>query len=186
MGYAISWLACRGLPFETVLSRLALRATGRHDDFARAMISTQRLDDSWTLVVANRCDHSIVKASSLTALSEGCELIACNIEEHVMYSSAECWRDGRRLWHIEHASEEGEDHLAVQGAAPDCLARLLADLRRKRAEDGEVDWFFEIPLDCAQALVGFRHDADHPGLRDDGFHILEPLLPERKWWEFWR
>lgn len=186
MGYSISWLACRPLSFEAVLSRLSLRTTGRHDEFARSMISAQQIDDAWTLVVANRCDHEIVKAATLAGLSSGSEVIACTIEEHVMYALAECWRDGHRIWRIEHASEQGEKHLEVDGEPPDCLRQRLADAQRKHAEEGEVGWFFEIPLDFAKALVGFKHDEDHPLLERDGLRVLEPLVPERKWWEFWK
>lgn len=186
MGYAISWLGCRGLPFEAIISRLSLRTTDRHDEFAHAMISAQEIDDAWTIVVANQCNHEIVKAPSLAELSGGCQVIACNIEEHVMYSSAECWHDGRRIWHVEHASEEGENHLAAEGEPPNCLAQLVADAHRKRAEDSEIGWFFEIPLECAKALVGFKHDEDHPALDRAEFQVLEPLHPERKWWAFWK
>jgi hypothetical protein len=150
------------------------------------MISAQKIDDTWTLVVANRCNHKIVKVPSLAELSGGCQVIACNIEEHVMYSSAECWRDGRRTWRIEHANEEGENHLAAEGEPPDCLKQLVADTQRKQAEDSGGGWFFEIPLDCAKTLVGFKHDEEHLVLERDAFQVLEPILPERKWWEFWK
>jgi len=186
MGYAISWLACRGLAFESVVARLGLRTTGRQNEFARERVSSQALDDGWILVVANRCNHAIVKAPSLAAVSEGCELVACNIEEHVMYASAECWRDGQRLWHIEHASEEGGDHLAVEGTLPDSLQQLLAGLRQRPRDDDESGDFFDIPLDCAMALVGFRHDVDHPAHEHDSFQVLEALPSPRKWWAFWK
>lgn len=186
MGYAISWLACRGLAFESVVARLGLRTTGRQNEFARERVSSQALDDGWILVVANRCNHAIVKAPSLAAVSEGCELVACNIEEHVMYASAECWRDGQRLWHIEHASEEGGDHLAVEGTLPDSLQQLLAGLRQRPRDDDESGDLFDIPLDCAMALVGFRHDVDHPAHEHDSFQVLEALPSPRKWWAFWK
>lgn len=186
MGYSISWLACRGLPLDAVLERLSLTATGRHDAYARAMVSAAPLDDASTLLVANRCGHAIIKAPSLARLSAGCELVACAIEEHVMYSSAQCWRDGQRVWHIEHASEEGDRHLAIEGQPPDGLAQRVADAERDQAEDDEVDSFFDIPLDCARLLVGFRHDEDHPALDGRPFLVLEPLRTERKWWQLWK
>jgi hypothetical protein len=45
------------------------------------------------------------------------------------------------------SGEEGENHLAVEEKPPNCLAKLVADTKRKQAEDSEVGWFFEIPLD---------------------------------------
>lgn len=187
MGYALSWLACRGLSFESVVTRLALRATGRQCAFAEEMISGQALDRDWSLVVANRCNHAIVRASSLATLSQGCEVLACNVEEHVMYASAEYWRDGQRLWHIEHASEEGDDHLAIDGPPPDCLGRLLAERGRKHRDDDGADDVFDIPLDCAMELVGFRHDLDHPLHQRGSFQALEPLPSgQKKWWVFWK
>lgn len=186
MGYSLSWLACRGLPFEAVTSRLSLRATDRHDAFSRAAISAQTLGDAWHLVIAHRCNHRIITAPSLAALSAGAEVVACAIEEHVMYASAEHWRDGQRIWHIEHCSEMGENHLAVEGSPPACLAQCVAETQRLQAEDREVGWYFEIPLDCAKRLVGFKHDEDDPHIDYDRFQVLEPSAPERRWWQFWK
>jgi hypothetical protein len=55
-----------------------------------------------------------------------------------------------------------------------------------QAEDSEVGWFFAIPLECVKTLAGFKHDEDNPILDRDVFLILEPLQPERKWWQFWK
>lgn len=186
MGYSISWLACRGLPFEAVISRLSFRTNGSKEEFTRPMVSAQTIDDLWTLVVANRCNHRIVKTPSLAELSSQCEVVACNIEEHVMYSSAECWRNGRLAWRIEHDSEQGENHLTIEGEPPDFLKQLVADTLREQAEDSEVGWFFEIPLNCAKSLVGFKHDEENTMLEYNGYQVLDPLRPERRWWEIWK
>jgi hypothetical protein len=112
MGYSLSWLSCRGLPPESLLSRLALSTTDRTSEHARSSIAMQQLRDDWTLVVARGCDHRIIRETSLAGLSAGCEVVACSIEEHVNYASSEYWRNGKRAWRIEHASDEDFRHLA--------------------------------------------------------------------------
>jgi hypothetical protein len=124
------------------------------------MVSAQSLDNDWHLLVANRCNHNIIKTPSLATLAVGCEVIACTIEEHVMYSSAECWRDGQCIWHVEHSSEEGENHLAVAGKPPNCLAQVVADTERK--------------LTAEQPVRGFWSWFHPEGYTDEGYQSVVP------------
>ena len=186
MGYSISWVHCRGLILETAAARLSLTVTDRFDEYARAGISAQSLDDCSLLLVANRCNHRIAKAPALASLSADCELVACSIEEHVMYASSELWRNGRQIWRIEHCAEEGPDHLSTEVDLPDCLEPLLIECKRNLSDDQETGWFFDIPLDCAKELTGFKHDEDCPGIDYDAFRILESIGTERQWWQFWK
>ncbi|MBK7900717.1 MAG: hypothetical protein KA603_01160 [Azonexus sp.] len=185
MGFSISWLACRGPSFEVVATRLGFTPSGKQAAFLRAPLAGRTLPGGWHLLVAKRCDALLVKAGALASLSTDCTVVACSIEEHVMFSSAEAWQHGKRLWRIEHAAEEGDDHLAVEGTPPDILAQRIADARACQSEDSEVGWFFEIPLDCAKNLVGFKHDEVRPEMEDEGFIVLQSMRGEKVWWRFW-
>ena len=93
-----------------------------------------------------------------------------------MYSSAGAWDDGRRLWKIEHDAQQGIEHLAIQGEVPASLApigeRLGAKLQAVAGEATGIDFVFDIPLEVAAALTGYRHDVNAPGADDDGFEVL--------------
>ncbi len=184
MGYSISWLSCRGLTTHAAFARLGLVETDRSTEYARAKFTAQGLPDGWQLIVADRCDHTMVRAPSLATLSVDCEVVACSVEEHVMFCWAEHWSDGTRRWRLEHSNEQGPEHLASEGTLPDFLAVLVARAGAAQATAPESDVYFEIPLQAAQHLTGFKHDEEHPALAYASFRVLESLAP-RKWWH-WR
>jgi hypothetical protein len=195
MGYSLSWLAFRGVSPEAAMQRLHLTDTGQTVEYASAPVAGQALPDGWHLVVATRCDHPLVSPEALRLLSEGSEVVACSIEEHVMFSSAERWTDGRRAWRIEHASERSRRDIDVEGLAPESLqAALDRASKQQDAEDSsaaEVDYFFEVPLDVARSIAGFKHDE---GVGSSGDRFIEYSFRPRaeaagrhkKWWQFWR
>lgn len=186
MGYSISWLACRGLAASTAYRRLGLTETARTAEYACAKFTAHELPDGWHLIVAGRCDHTMVRAPSLATLSVGGEVVACSIEEHVMVCSAEHWRDGTRRWRIEHSSEKGPAHLQADGELSEAVAAWVAGAEAAQAADPEVDAYFDVPLQAAQQLVGFKHDETHTALDYDSFRVLEPEGGGRKWWHWGR
>ena len=129
MGYSISWLAFRGLTAQAAYQRLALTETTRRAEYARAKFTAHGLPDGWHLIVADRCDHTMVRPPSLASLSVGCEVVACSIEEHVMVCWSEHWRDGTRRWHIEPSSEKGPAHLQAEGELLQAVAAWMAGSR---------------------------------------------------------
>jgi hypothetical protein len=186
MGYSISWLAYRGLAPQIAYRRLGLTETARTAEYARAKFTAHGLPHGWHLIVADRCDHTMVRAPSLAALSVGCEVVACSVEEHVMVCWSEHWREGARRWRIEHSSEKGPTHLASEGERPEAWAAWLADAEAAQAADPDVDAYFEVPLQAAQQLAGFKHDETHAALHPDSFLVLEPEGGGRKWWHWGR
>ena len=120
------------------------------------------------------------------------EVVACSIEEHVMFSDASLWRDGKKVWDVRHQGDRRVTDLTAEGELPaafDATRKLYAE--KQAAEDPKekfsVDWYFEIPLALAKGLVGFKHDEDGPG----DFEVLTPVAgagtsPARKSrWRFW-
>src|SRR3954470_1680946 len=98
MGNSLSWLAVKGKSPETVLEELELRSTRKPGTVGRSPLLAATSDAGWYLIVANRCEHHIISASVLERLSAGCEAFTCTIEQHVMFSGATGWRDGKPLW----------------------------------------------------------------------------------------
>jgi hypothetical protein len=76
------------------------------------------------------------------------------------------------------------------------LPAIYADLLRKAqeaqdAEDAdaaEVDFFFEVPLQLAHRIAGFKHDEEIAGINYEAFHVYDSQsgTPGRKWWQVWR
>ena len=181
MGFSQCYLAIIGLPPAAVLEKLALRPTGERQDFADAPLTCVTLPSGWFLINAEGAGHEIGSQETLSALSAGGEAIACSVEEHVMESSAQLWRNGRRVWWIGHDANKGIEHLDVQGEAPAVFEGIRADLlgkqREARGRRANVDMIFDVPVEVAKSLTGYRYDHLTPGLTGDPFEVLESLRP---------
>ena len=183
MGESISWFAVNGLDKEAIYRRAHLIPTGATGDYAGGN-GARQMRDGWTLIVLDRVDHPLIASTELQELSSGCDLVACNVEEHVMASSSEAWRNGRRLWHVEHLASKDISDLGTFGHLPENFDQIEREYRqRQAAEDSskpEVDYIFDIPLKLAQTITGFKHD-EAPF---DAFELLEWRRP-RPWWRIW-
>jgi hypothetical protein len=171
MGWSLSWVAVRGRPAEQVWSDLGLRPTGRVLEVPLAPFSSTVVN-GWVLVCAD--GDRFVKDSVLRSLSDATPVVACYVEEHVTHSQAVSWGGGSRRWSVLHDEDHGEDHLMIEGDPPRELAAIAAGARTgEPPEPGAWRSFFDVPVDLAEALVGFRYDADH----ELSFQELEPTRP---------
>jgi len=86
-----------------------------------------------------------------------------------MNSLATEWVDGKQVWSLAHDGSEGGDSLEVEGQLPEIFEELkqeaIAAQAESEREGGCVDFVFDIPLDLAADLTGFRHD--EMGFDDD-------------------
>jgi hypothetical protein len=195
MGYALSWLAFKDLPPETGLARLGLVTGSRLAAYAREPLSGQSLRGGWFLVVMKGSDHPLVSESSLSALSAQSQVVACSVEEHVMFSSAEGWTNSERNWRVEHDAQQSARHLVASGWLPAAYAEVLRKAQEaheaQQADDTEapdVDFFFEVPLEVALNVAGFKHDVEIPGINYGAFQVYDvpPGTARRKWWQMWK
>jgi hypothetical protein len=191
MGYSISWLAARA-PAREVRDLLGLQLTGKQVELPEAPIVGAELDSEWYLVVAARCDHRLIADPSLNLVSKGAGVIACSIEEHVMYSRSSFWSGGSRIWSIEHDAQRSIDHLDVSGQPPSFFVEIRDRLLGQQSAEGGsragVDFVFDVPLEVAQRIVGFKHDAAGDPERFDVLQVTRDsvLARARPWWKFWQ
>lgn len=98
-----------------------------------------------------------------------------------MISYASLWQGGRHTWEIRHNRSYGVRHLEASGDVPPEFAgfRDIAmdkqrsqEKSRSRGEWG-VDYVFDVPLDTAATITGYRHDR---WVEDDFFLNLRTLL----------
>jgi hypothetical protein len=110
-----------------------------------------------------------------------------------MFSSASLWRDQHRVWQVQHrGGDQGFFDLHVAGVPPKRFTDLrAATFARQRLEGGDgadVDLVFELPLELAKSIVGFKHDEQWPGVRQGHFCALQVLRKGllarrgRPWW----
>jgi hypothetical protein len=195
MGLSISWLACRSEASDEVKRQLGCAPTGEFGDYPRLPLVGHVLPSGWYLLVANRCGHAAIKDATLSVVSQISPIVTCSIEEHVNFCSSSYWADNRRIWAVEHESDRGEFDLRVEGIPPDDLAQIRQSVIHRQASEGgdepAIDFFFDIPLELAKRIVGFRHDERTPGVEAESFEVLRivegGLLTKfsRPWWRFW-
>jgi hypothetical protein len=198
MGFSISWIAAKGEEPERIVQGLGLKPTGELAAYYEAGVSGCKLPSGWFIVVINEFGHPYMNSQSLASLSIDNHIVACAIEEHVMFSSSEEWRNGRQLWRVEHDAQRSVEHIRASGQLPEDYAAIVQASAEEQAgaggQNADVDYFFEIPLKTAKTLVGFKHD--EVGLAGDRFDVLEadPAAPQtvasrqrtgKPWWKIW-
>ncbi len=90
----MSWVGVRGIDRIAAYDRLGLVATGKSGDRNDYPTCGRAGPNGWTLVILGPAEHRLVATHALERLSAGCSILACSIEEHVMFSSAEFWENG--------------------------------------------------------------------------------------------
>ena len=98
-----------------------------------------------------------------------------------MISYASLWQDGRYAWQIRHDTSQGQ-LLEVSGDLPSAFAgfrdiamdKQRAQEARSKSGEWRVDHVFDVPLDTAAAITGYRHDR---AVESDFFRNLRTLVP---------
>lgn len=189
MGFALSWLATKGKSTETVLAELELRPTGDQGIGGESPAVGAITATGWYLIVLDEAEHRLISAAVIARLSRGCEVVTCTVEEHVMFSQATGWRDGREEWRVTHRGEDGPIGLEAQGDLPDRFPAIRDELTARQAAEGGadagVDYLFDIPVALVQVFTGFKHDeADLDG-ETLAFEVLESAQSARAAKQSW-
>jgi hypothetical protein len=181
MGFSLSWLAVKGKSPQAVREELGFHATGKRQQIPEADLAAAELPGGWYLIVSNRNEQVAADSAMQRLVSACCELVTCFVEEHVMCSNATGWKDGRRSWTVIHDAEHGIEHLVTEGDMPpvfnsirDCL---LSKQRESGGPDAGVDHIFDVPVEVALSLTGYRHDRDIPGMTGEAFEVLTGTAP---------
>lgn len=171
MGFRVSWLGIHGLRHhDSALSTLKFRRAGEFDEVPDFEYSAVTIGE-WLIVFANRFDYA--NRTSCDSLSAVTEIVSCSVNETTGMSSARGFAKGKLIWSLLHDGEKG--HLTASGELPSIFCEIRARAAEKDRTDQNVDWFFDVPVEVAEGLTGFRHDGFRPG---DGFECLEPLTPD--------
>ena len=192
MGFSLSWAAVRGGTPQSVQAVLGLQGTGAHEESPESPITGAELPGGWYMVASNRDGLRLTEDAVLGRLSGVGEVVTCFVEEHVMCSMAAGWRDGRRVWSVRHDAQSDPEHLEVEGDLPAAFVAIRDRLRAEQAADGgreaDVDHLFDIPVELARSMTGYRHDEDVPGMPAAAFEVLVHAASphgKRPWWKKW-
>jgi hypothetical protein len=178
MGFALAWVAVRGMSRAEVLKTLGVAGTGRFDEVPEAPLCGAALPTGWYVVVAERMGALEVEVAG--RLSRGGESVACWIEEHMMFSMACGFSKGKERWSVTHDPEEGVMSLETSGRLPPAFAAIRDELLGKQRPHGRIDYVFGVPIDLCASLTGFRHDHDIEGADERPFELLEPAPAVRR------
>ena len=189
MGFSLTWVAVRGGTPQAILEHFGLRGTGQREESPEAEITGTELPDGWYLIVDQHDRLRLTDDRVLRELAQSRDVVMCFVEEHVMCSAAAGWRDGERLWSLHHEAGESAAALQIQGRPPagfdGIRDRLSAQRTASAGEEPKVDYIWDIPVEVAAALTGYRHDQDLPGEPKDAFEILVQVdkpSGNRAWW----
>lgn len=192
MGFAISWLAVSGKAPQQVLQELQLHRTGETEEFPESPVSSAQLPTGWFLVFANRFASPLVADGSLQQLSSGCTVISCQVEEHMMFSSATCYSNEKNNWHVAHDAQESIYHLSANGDLPPEFNDIYASLKQEQDDAGgdksDVDYIHDVPVSLAKAITSFKHDQDIQDNSPEPFEILassSSAASAKPWWKIW-
>lgn len=194
MGFSLSWIAVHSDKHDAIFDALAISPTTQEDEFFEAKLSGSPLTDGWFLLAGQGCENYLVQQETLTKLSAIGPTIACSVEEHVMFSSAQYWRLGALEWYVSHDGQKGRYNLEMNGALPNSFeylkTRTIENQDREGGEEAEVDLLFDLPLLLALDLTGFKHDQECDVLaQPNPVVFLEKgrtaLSGKRPWWKLW-
>ena len=202
MGRSISWIAVKDCSAETLLEQFDLERNGDVCEPFNPPCSVKQLANGWTILALQGCEHKFLGAERVKPLSQGRELVSCWLEEHVMISAAEGWRDGRKLWRVVHDGEEELGDMEIDGDPPAAFVKILRCARERQARDDaevqananelgqarlrlmQVDYLFDVPAQLTRSRTGFAHDKRLPIAAGFQTAVARARTPKRRWL-FW-
>lgn len=188
MGFNMSWIFVEGIDRDALYEALDLVPTDGTPD--RYDLGTSRVPLAGATVKSGRCavfaKYALVldattgtNAPRLTRLPAESRSITCVVLEHAMISYASLWQGGRYTWQIRHDSSQGREHLEASGDLPPGFAHLRDIAMTKQRAEWGVDYVFDVPLDTAAMITGYRHSRS---VQDDFFRNLRILVPTSSLW----
>jgi hypothetical protein len=188
MGFSLEWLAVKNGKRDSVLASLGLRGTGRREEIPESDLTGTSLPGGWYMIVSNHGSPALMEKKMLARASAEAEVVCCFVEEHCMCSSAQGWRDGSEIWSVFHeAGTGGISHLETKGNLPAAFNAIRDRQRAKQEAAGGskagVDYIFDIPVELAHGLTGYRHDLAITELGNQAFEVLTTTegTPRRSW-----
>lgn len=173
MGFCISWIAVKDVAPEKIFETLGLKKTSNNSGSPDVDYSYIDMKNGWHVIVANHLDVITEREAWVLELSKHAQTIAAFAEEHVMYTAAGCWENGKRVWFIEHNSERGLEDLKTEGTLPACFERVYKELLNQlKTDPAPCDYLFDVPVEVSREITGYRHDQWLLSPEDEVYWVL--------------
>ena len=160
MGFAISWVGVESNSKQAFLEKLKCEETEEIDACNEFPLTIASRPTGSSILWSN--SFLFPSRKQLKKISTEINLLHCQIEEHLMHSSAAMIEGGQEKWTLLHSSEQGLLHLDASGPVPsefsDIKQHLLKLQEKEPPGSMGVDYIFDIPLEVAKSVCGFKHD----------------------------
>ncbi|UVC07287.1 hypothetical protein IHQ71_18975 [Rhizobium sp. TH2] len=162
--------------------------TNQLDEACEAPFSMADLPTGWIVLFSNDFDYA--SDDRLARLSGRCRVVGCQVEETIMYCRTVGYGSGKLIWSAAHDSSEGLLHLKTSGALPkqfkEIERRLLEEQEQSGSESSDTDYVFDIPIETAAMLTGYRHDQWKFDWGEPAFTALAATISEEIKQPFWK
>lgn len=106
-----------------------------------------------------------------------------------MFSSTKLHKDGAQIWSASHNAQDGIYNLQTEGALPDFYSEIRERLTDQQDQAGgdkaKVDHVFDVPVEVAKSMCGYRHDLCRYDWGEPYFTTLQERRGGRGW-KFWK
>ena len=157
---SLSWIGLKGLDRAQALGLLGLTEAPPSRRRHAAWIGES--PTGWTILLST--DSRFASEERLLPLSTTGAVVGCQLSETVMCATTTLYDGGRVAWRVDYDCENGAP--TVTGAPPAEYQaihdRVVAEQAAEDASDDELkaDLIFDIPVELAKAVTGYRHDED--------------------------
>jgi hypothetical protein len=176
VGFNMSWIFVDAIELDELYVALDVKSTGEAADpydlgTGRVPLTGLRPKAGWCAIFGQYSfvlDITIgTDPPRLSRLPAKSRAVSCVVLEHTNISYASLWQGGREIWQARHQPSKGQpEHLDFSGDLPPSFIGIWeAALQKQRADDamrkpGEwgVDYVFDVPVNAAAEITGFRHD----------------------------
>lgn len=160
MGFRISWLAFESVEKAALLEALDFKDTGEADEANESPFSAVQLRNGWSIIWSNDFEWAATQPIKLSFPTK--RIVSCQLHEGLMYSAVHGAEDGIELWSVIHDAQQSLHDLSVSGDPPEEFPAikdgLFGEQEKEDAGSAEVDFVFDIPIELAASITGFRHD----------------------------
>jgi hypothetical protein len=172
MGFRVLLVAVTGKEPARIYDEFGVVPTQEFEDIAESPVVGVSLSNGSYLLYINDPDLIVPNDVVFARLSKNARLLACYANETYMESMATSWENGRSIWSVHHDAQQGIEHLATSGTLPSQFVPIRDKLLGQQQGSSDTDYVFDIPVELANEIGGFRYDYDIKGAEGKPFQVL--------------